>query len=346
VYRDRDTHATPDGMTILDKVKADEEHFPALKLADASRVIIEVIGGAAHKPSMLFEVQGITPSGEKITETIEGDSVVWSYGRGMVMSKTVFAQIDRVKTSGLSRVFRLSMRSTDLNVTDMNTVLPLFTRMLSDEQSESIANKLQDTSLLLKTNGLAMYPTPTEPGMDASGVWVFWNALICEGLLHYGYGEQAVDLLKRLLKVQTATLRAIGRFTMFYQEEDMRGVGERAHIGGMIPVHVLMMAFGFYIRADGTVQVDAQFPWHDPVTVRQHGTVGYRDSGLTRITFVDGREVAVTAGTVQTVVPENVAKPDAPEIRFAEKPPLVTAAPLVTPVRVQVVIEDNETDEQ
>lgn len=341
VYRDRDTHATPAGALILDKAKADEEHILALPLDDPSRLVITVMGGTNHKPRMTVAVHGRDTDGGEIRETLDADGFAWMYGSGTVTTQTVFSQVDRIVPTGLSRVYRISVRSMDLNDTDMNAVLPLWSRALTDEQASAVVQQAWDE--LLMANGLALFPESDEPGADESGVWVFWNALICEGLLVHGYHKQAVDLLKRLLRVQAATLRETGRFTAFYHADDMHGMGKRMDIGGVVPLHLLMRAFGVTIQPDGGVRVAAEFAWGETVTIRQYGVIVERNPNETRVTLSDDETITVPAGTAQDISPAQPITTAAPQMDLPEKPPLVSDEPAPAPVKIQVEIEDEDT---
>ena len=233
-YRDRDTHATPTGAVILEDVPADTEHLPALDLDDPSRLVVEVIGGTSHKPTMTVTVSGITPAGEDVTEELTADAFTWGYGRGNATTQHVYATVDRVQAAGLSRVYELNVRAVNLAVSDMNTVLPLITGRLNEQQTTAVVEQLE--ARLLRPNGLAMFPVSEQPGASESGVWVFWNALICEALLDMGETDLAVDILRRVLQVQAATLKETGRFTMFYQEDTPGGTGTMLHMGGAADV--------------------------------------------------------------------------------------------------------------
>jgi hypothetical protein len=342
VYRDRDTHATPSGAVILEKGRADEEHVLALPIADTSRLVVEVVGGTSHKPRMSVMLQGIDKDGAKAEETLDAATFTWTYGRGTATTQTVFAQVDRVLPQGLSRVYRINIRAVDLHSTDMNTVLPLWSGVLTTAQAADVVAYAWND--LLKPNGLALFPKPDTPGADESGVWVFWNTLICEGLLRSGYYAQAVDLLKRLLRVQTATLREVGKFTLFYHEDDMHGMGERLDMTGTLPLHVLMQAFGIQIKADGSVTVSESFPWQEPVCIKQHGIVVERDTAETRVTLPDGTTTTIPAGTTQTVQPAQPARPPTTSPSLPEKPSLIQANTPSIPVHIQVKVEDEDTD--
>ena len=338
VYRDRDTHSTPSGAVLLEKASADQEHLLASKLADPSRLVIEVVGGASHKPQMMLTLSGKDSEGAEVSEQLAADAFTWGYGRGTATTQHVYALIDRIEAQGLSRVYRLNVRSIDLAVIDMNTVLPLITGRLSTEQTALVVGQIREH--LLRPNGLALFEAA--PGEDESGIWVFWNALLCDALLRLGEAELAVQVLRRLLNVQAAALREVGRFTPFYRELVAQGIGTRLDIGGMPPLGTLMRALGVEIQADGTVNIQQGFAWDTSVTVRQHGIAIQRDREQTRVTLPDGTVHTVPAGEAASIAPTETTLPLTP-MDLPEKPSLVTnTEPSVTPISIHVeIIEDD-----
>lgn len=337
VYRDRDTHITPSRVTILDNARADEVQFPALALASPARLVVEAVGGASNKPALSVKLTGLDEDGITVTETLAAEAFTWGYRRGSATSRTVFSQIDKVEPQGLSRVFRLNAHTANLATTDANTLLPLITDAITAEQAAALVAGLRDN--LLRPNGLALYPPPETPGTSASGVWVYWNALLCEGLFAHGHADLATDILRRLLRVQTATLRESGVFTVFYDEDDMRGMGTRLDLNGIPPLHTLMTAFGLTIQADGTVRVAAAFPWGEPVTVTQYGVRVQRDTTQTTVTAPDGTQTTVPAGTEQVVSPLATAERPA-VLALPAKPDIVPAEPPAIPVKIEVEVDD------
>lgn len=341
VYRDRDTHLVPDEVIIVDKAHAAEVQIPSMHLPVASRVIVECFGGANHKPQFSVTLEGLDNSGNEVQEVLNADRFNWGYGRGAATSKTIFQQVDRVQTSGLSRIFRLSVHTVDLNDIDMNMIMPLWNAKLDEAQTSVLIQQLKDQ--LLRPNGLALYPPSDEPGATDSGIWVYWNALICEGLIQQGHETLAVDLIKRLLNVQTATVQDTGGFTKFYHEEHARGTGTRADIGGIVPLHILLALFGLTLHANGEVTVRAKFAWDAPVTIIHQGHQIVRNPKETILTFIDGTQVIVTQGTEQTVTPPTSTQRPSPFSPSQPKPkPISNKPPLdPTPIEIEVSNEDD-----
>ncbi|MEO0564377.1 MAG: hypothetical protein AAF125_19895, partial [Chloroflexota bacterium] len=345
VYRDRDTHATPEPIQLLSGVRADEEHVIALDLGVPARVVVEAVGGANNKPRFSVVVSGADTDGNPAEEELAADAFTWTYGRGSATTKTIFSRVDRIQATGLSRVFRLNATSTGLVALDMNTMLPIITGVLSDGQVASLVETLQ--SSLLTPNGLALYPPEDDPRADDSGVWVFWNVLICEALFTNGYSEFAVDILRRLLRVQTAVLRETGVFTMFYDQDDMRGMGTQLDLTGVIPVNLLFIAMGVTVRSDGTVLISESFAWGEPITVEQFGIRIERSNDGVTVTYPGEAAQSVEAGVAIAITPpEDWARPTVDVPSTSEKPvPIPEAMPTI-PISIEVDIEDDADTSQ
>lgn len=337
VYRDRDTHATPTGQMILKDGRPDEEHILALPLETPSRLVVQVQGGTSKTPRMSVHVQGLDLDGQELKETLDHSRFQWGYGKGAATTETVFSQIDRIDFDGLSRVYRVHVSATNLSALDINTLLPMWSGVISQEQAELLQTPFD---ALLYPNGVALYPTPDHPVADESGVWIYWNALIGEGLLRYGYPEKAADLLQRLLRVQTATLREKGRFTAFYDINDMRGIGTGSEISGVVPLHLLMQIIGVRIRPDGTVLTGGPFYWNDPVTVRQHGITVQRKDQETHITWATGETTSVPNQTEQRITPPAQQAPQTAHLNLSAQPEMIGSETGRPPVRIEVEIDD------
>jgi len=341
-YRDRDTHITTSRQSILDGARADEPQLVAFTPEAPSRVVIEPVGGASNKPSFSVTISGQDADGDALTETLDADAFLWTYGRGSATTRGVFSVVDTIEAEGLSRVFRLNAHTTGLVSNDVHTLLPLITGALTDGQVAQLVEQLKAS--LLQPNGISMYPTPDAPNEEESGVWVFWNTLICEALFVSGYGELATDILRRLLRVQTATLREHGVFTTFYDQNDARGMGTRLDLSGIVPVHLLMMSFGLHIRADGTVIVGEGFAWGDAVSVTQMGIQIERNTEETSVTFPDGASQKVQKGRAATIHPPEGFKRPSLSLSLPAEPAIQPTTPSKTPIQIEVEIEPDSSE--
>jgi hypothetical protein len=295
-YRDRDTHAITPRVVVIEDERADEEHLPALKLDPPSRIVVRVSGGTGKVPQASLYLEGVDKDGNGIQETVDLAGFVWSYGHGVYTSKKVYALIDRVRFDGLSRVYRTQVHTVDTTRLDINAVLPIWSTGIPADKAEALAALVTDESHFWRSSGLTIVSAQDDHFDPSSangggGAWVYWTTLIGEGLHHYGHGELAADMVKRLLATQTEVLKTDKRFGEFYHSDIPKGLGERGYLSGIAPLHLLMQILGIQVVDEAHVRIIGPCYWETPVTIKQHGVAVQRSTTGTVIRFPSGHEV-------------------------------------------------------
>lgn len=297
-YRDRDSHLTTTSESIIHDARGMDEMLPAQTLTEPNRLIVRVQGGLNLVPRMMLKLQGLDAHGGSLTETATGEQFVWATGRGVYTSQHVFSQLDQVSFEGLSRVYRVDVQTVDTTRLDIHTLLPLWAGGLSPEHTAALFDILIDDRFW-RANGVTMNASD-DPNFDPSnaegsgGVWPYWLTLIGEALIELGKMDQAVDLLKRLLKAQTTVFQSHGHFTEFYNSDTAQGLGEENHLAGIAPLYLLMRVIGVRIISAHKVWVGGQFAWGKAITLQQHGVKVRRDAQGTHIEFPSGKSVDVS----------------------------------------------------
>lgn len=297
-YRDRDTHLTSSRQTLLENGRGDQEHILALRLHTPARLNIRVSGGVDHTPRLKLHFKGLNPKGERIERTVDHNAFVWQHNRGIFTTEEVFSQLDWVHFEGLSRVYTVSIYTPDSARLDINALLPLWSVGLPHDRAALLVNLL--TKQFLRPNGVTMNAV-SDPNFDpanangSGGVWPFWLTLIGEGLIETGHSALAADVLQRLLKAQVEALRQQGHFYEFYHSDQPGGLGTPNHLGGIVPVYLLLRTLGIHILSSGKVWTGGPYYWPAPVTVHQHGVTVTRSQSGTHITFYSGHEAHVPA---------------------------------------------------
>lgn len=176
----------------------------------------------------------------------------------------------------------------------------------------------------------------------SGGIWPFWLTLIGEGLIENGYMAEAADMLRRLLAAQIAVLKQEKAFTEFYHSDQAEGLGERGHVGGIVPLHLLLRVLGVRIISSGKVWAGGAFVWDRPVTVTQHGVVVRRSRDGTKVRFPSGYTVDLTGDDFQEVVdPQPAIMPPVAPIEVEPPPPSPQLSPS-GPVSIEV---QHDTDD-
>ncbi len=300
VYRDRDTHVTSSGVSILKNGRGDEEHVLSLELTLPDRIMVRVEGGVNHTPRLTMRLEGLDTQGKAIGESVETDAFVWQNNRGVYTTQQVFSRVDRARFDGLSRVYRVSLMTPDLTELDLNAVLPLWSAGLSAERNQQLIAQITDSEHFWRNNGVTMtsaqsaYFDPANAN-GSGGVWPFWLTLIGEGLIEAGEVGLAAELIKRLLPVQVSMLLQKREFNEFYHSDQPVGLGEISHMNGIVPLHLLLRVLGIRVINSGKVWTGGPYAWGQSIRFSQHGVVVERGAEGTHITFPSGYEIELDA---------------------------------------------------
>ncbi len=292
-YRDRDTHTTTEGVSIVHDGRSGDDLILAEKIQPANRLIVKVSGGIDLTPQFTMELAGFDQNGSDISEEVGFDQFLWSHGRGVYTSRKIFSQIDKITFDGLSRVYRVDVDTVDTSRLDINAILPLWLPEIAPEHATALSELLLDPNKFWRASGVTMC-SAADPNFDPSnangsgGVWPFWLTLIGEGLIEHGATQSAYALLKHLLNTQTTVLKGQKSFSEFYHSDAPIGLGEAGHTGGLVPLHLLMRLIGVRIVNSAKVWVGGKFAWEKPITIHQHGVTVQRTDEATHIEFPSG----------------------------------------------------------
>jgi hypothetical protein len=309
-YRDFQSHQTLSSVAIITDARAGEELFPSASLPQPNRLVIRISGGVNLLPRMTLQIDGINAAGQQINESVTGEEFTWAGGRGVYTTEHTFAQVDRIQANGLSRVYRIDVHTVDLTRLDINALLPLWTPRCPAEHTEALIELLTDPQHFWRTSGVAM-----NSGLDdhfdpsnangSGAVWPYWLTLIGEGLIESGHMQLAMELLRRLIRVQVHVLKEQKAFSEFYHSDQPKGLGETGHLSGIVPLHLLMRTLGVRVISASKIWAGGAFHWDAPVTIRHRGVTVVRSSEGTRIHFPSGYETHVTGEEWREVIDPN-----------------------------------------
>ncbi len=295
VYRDRDTHTTPSATALLEDGAGDQEHFVGTKPPAPSRLIVSIKGGVNHTPSATLTLNGTSTDGKPVTEDLPASAFRWQGRQGFATTQHVYADLDRVKAEGLSRVYKIGVMTVGLDALDLNALIPLWT---TQPNANTLLNVLTDKKHFWRKNGVSMLSAQHTPqtlanpnGID--GVWLYWNTRFGEALLAQGQLKHANDLLKSLLSVQTQVFKTEQAFSQYYHIEEVKGLGESDHLSGILPLSLLFSALGVWVLSSKSVRVSPVFAWHKAITLKQHGVSIKRSSKSLAIKFPSGYSVTL-----------------------------------------------------
>ncbi|MBE2182296.1 MAG: hypothetical protein IAE89_02610 [Anaerolineae bacterium] len=290
-YRDRDLDISLSGSVVLEDVRGGEDLSVGLEIKPVNRLIVSIHGGAERQPKFTLRMSGKDAQGSPIQETADSKAFIWTHSRGVYTSNHAWSRLDTIATQGLTTGFKVRLATLDTTAYDISALIPFSTPDLQAERTAELARAVQAD--FMRANGVTM-AAKTEPLFDPAnargpgGIWLFWNTLIGEALIDTGMTTEASELLQRLLKVQTETLRAEKHFFEFYHTDQPRGLGERGSVAGLIPLHLLLRVFGVRVISPSVVIAGGAFHWPSPIKIAHHNVFVERNQQGTQINFPTG----------------------------------------------------------
>jgi hypothetical protein len=294
-YRDRETGIIQEGG-LLAKRKGNGNMRPKFESEAPVRLLIEVQtkSPAAKRPEV--EISEFVTKVSENSEVIESHQFQWHSGGLVATSQKVFTRINRISVRGLEEKDHVIIKIVDMAGEDLTLALPLWAR-IPDEQHVRvmIGRSLLEAERFDRPFGLPSLPLPPDPQTDAVSMSVHlpWNALICEGLLAYGFRAETARLTAHLMNAVIQNLKQNHSFHQRYHAEKGTGIGERNSLHGLAPVGLFLQTLGVIILSSTRVQLEGKnvFPW--PVTIKYRGLTVVRGLERTVVTFHNGQSVTV-----------------------------------------------------
>lgn len=325
-YRDRDSHITTDSVELLSGAPGDELHIIDQSLVAPNRIVIRVVGGVSHRPKITLHLNGTDHSGNPITLDATADDFLWLNRQGMYTTTQAFSHVESIKIDGLSRVYKIYAETIDSSRLDVNHILPLWTGRLLKTHAKSLVKLATDESHFMRPNGLTMVSaqdadfSPSNAS-GGGGIWMYWLSLIGEGMVKSGYQKEATQLIHTVLDSLVKFLENDGYLSQFYHSDDLKAYGEDGHVGGVVPLNLLMETIGVRIVSYRKVWVGGSFTWDHPITVRQYGVEVTRTKDGITIRFPSEHEVNLDAEPEwqsvidpKPTVEERTEEPEMPQI--------------------------------
>ena len=213
-------------------------------------------------------------------------------GQGRSTGHTLFTCIDRVEINGLLEDDLRWIDLPDYSLEDISLLLPLWAGIPTEDQARQMIEKklLQEW---LEPYCLGLCP-PAERFEDAgktAGVLMPWNTLVGEGLLAYGYRDQAAVLIRYLMEGVVLNLRKYHDFRSPIHASSGNPLGEFGHLHGMAPLGLLLRTAGIHQISPERLIVQTGSPFSHAITVK------YKGAGV----MLSAKEVVVTSPSGQLV---------------------------------------------
>lgn len=305
-HMDRDLHVSPTGR-LLGRGVGDFDLQIGEFLDPPVRVLIRIFGPEGEAKGGRVYVHGRGRRGRHRIEPLSEEDFHWFWDQGSVTSEKIYAEIKRVEVQGFGDQFETEVWIGDYSRCDLTNVMPLWAGIPQKKEAE----KLVKLTLTSPDHFWREYGLPrcsaTDPAYrqaladECCGVSVFWNTVLGEALVDYGYMEEAAELMARLMGAIVASLRKGKGFRQMYSPEQALGFGERDHLAGIAPLHLLMRIIGLRLITPYRLEVGGRNPFPWPVTVRWKGLEVRREDSETEVRFPNG-EVERIEGEAPTII--------------------------------------------
>lgn len=302
--RDRDSHRSPAGKLLASQsgpgtlTVRQSFHQPVRLL-----VQIEFKGGAIRRP--IITVRGrLSKAGR--SERFEQPDFQWAAGRAAATTGGLFSSVSSVQVAGVEKRDKVSLRVMDFSGEDISLFLPLWAEIPPTPRARAIVSR----TLFAADHFGRPFGIPCAPSADLKTGAVYqevhlpWNALVGEGLLAYGFQEEAAQLTARLMSAVILNLKKQRAFYRAYHAETGAGLGERNPVHGLAPLGLFLQALGIEFQSPLRVGLSGKNPFPWPVTVKYRGLAVTRQLEQTVVVFPNGQAVTLDDPTEAVVAAE------------------------------------------
>jgi hypothetical protein len=292
-YADRDTHLSLPGQ-LLSRRHVAPSFSIQKQLPNPARLIIRIRNEEGTTPRPEMSIRGAM-DGQEQAERLARDDFAWSGGGAVATSRKVYTALGDFELAGANRKAQITIQTPDLTFEDHTLFLPLWAGIPHPAEAELLsARRLFRADYFGRPFGVPALPTVPDPEAEAlaTSVHLPWNQLIAEGLLAYGFRQQAATLLAHLMSAVIESLKRDRAFRLRYHAESGAGLGERNALAGLAPVGLFLQTLGVEILSPQHVRLSGSNPFVWPVTVKYRGLSVTRGFKETEIIFPGGQSIS------------------------------------------------------
>ncbi len=297
--RDRDTHFSTHGEELA------EGRGPGAILVQRSferpvRLQICIHTDETLRRRPVIFVHGRSASGHPRIERINDEQIRWRPGLGQATGKHVYSMIERIEIHGLEPEDHIRFDSVGYDFQDHSTLLPLWAGIPRPARAKQLVEEtLTNPERFWRARGVpaCVRPPQAEGAEVCASVHMPWNQLIGEGLLQYGFRQEAAELVARLMGAVVQSLKSEHAFRRYYHADAGQGehsaLGERNALGGLAPLALFLETLGVRLISPTRVALNGFNPYPRPVTVKYRGLTVLCQKEKTTVIFPDGQAIVI-----------------------------------------------------
>jgi hypothetical protein len=250
----------------------------------------------ATKPHPQIFIHGTSTSGQHRVEKISADQFKWYPGRGILTGQHLYGSIEQIDVQGLEGSDEITIFRAGAAGLDHTLLVPLWARIPDTTRAQQLAeNTITNPERFWRANGLPACLYSQEQGDPAyyENVHLAWNQLAGEGLVAYGYRDQAAQLVSRIMAAIIHNLKQEGAFRRYYNADSGKGSGERNILSGLPPLGLFLETLGVRLISPHKVALAGYNPFPWPVTLKYRGLTIVRQREKSIVVFPDGQTVNI-----------------------------------------------------
>ncbi len=292
---DRDTHLTPEGEWLGEREGPGEIAINQ-NFEEPVRLLVHIESDSASGRHPQIFIHGTSASGHRRVEQIDENRFKWHLQRGRLTGERVYSTVERLEILGLEPGDKVDVHTTSYNCLNQSLLLPLWAGIPSKKRANRLVKKtITATKKFWRPFGIpACMPAPAIPDAQVcNSINLFWNDLVGEALLRYGYRDLAAELVSRNMQVTVQALKQGRSFRRYYHADEGSGSGERNAFTGVAPISLFIKVLGVRVLSPFRVGLDGfnPFPW--PVTIKYRGLTVLCQKDKTTVVFPDGQTVTI-----------------------------------------------------
>lgn len=294
-YWDRDSHIRSGKVVIGEQIGSGITQLDQ-SFTHPQRLVFHININQETTRNSQITIHGSSLSGKHRVENISSEKLLWFPGWGTATSEMIYSSIEFVDIQGLEEEDSVLITSADLSSQDITTLLPIWAKISSKER----ANTLIDKTILDQNRYWGKYGLPACPDHDihpendvCRSVFLPWCQLIGEGMISYGYRDEAAELVTRIMAAIVGSIEREGEFRQFYNADTGKGSGDANSLWGLPPVGLFLETLGIQLISPWKVRLAGKNPFPWPVTVKYRGMTILRGKKSTQVIFPDGQTLSV-----------------------------------------------------
>jgi hypothetical protein len=294
-YWDRDSHFSYVGTNFGSRKGSGRIQLDAI-LSQPVRLLLRINTNGNPTSQVHAFINGSDPHGQHFVEHFSPDHFHWYLDIGSATGSRLYSRLEFITVDGLASEDEIQVMAVGHKFQEHTLFAPIWAGIPAYERAEIIVRENLTQAPFWRPYGVpacAAGQSDYVAGLS-NRIHLPWNAMIGEGLLRYGFRQEAAELVTRLMTAIVKTLKREGVFRKYYDADTGQGLGEANTLDGLAPLGLFLKTLGVHLYSNKKVGIEGFNPFPTPITVKYRGTTILRLKEKTVIIFQDGQTSTIT----------------------------------------------------